>query len=153
LARLDCLVDPGCKNQTTLLGAPKADFDSSNNQEDLAMSNVSKPGKRLGAAIKLRDAALALLQEKGKPHERREGDVVFEPHTPQNPEPRLSLLLSEHPLDRRDMLSVWATLKGKHAKVMNIEWLGEVVQLVSFRRGEWESELLAMGRVGDVAAH
>jgi hypothetical protein len=117
------------------------------------MSTVSGPGKRLDAAIKLRDAALALLQEKGRPHERLEGDVVFEPHTPQNPTPRLSLSLSKHPLDQRNTLSVWATLKGEHAKVLYIEWLGEGVQLVSFRRGDWENELLAMGHAGKVAVH
>jgi hypothetical protein len=48
--------------------------------------------------------------------------------------------------DGRAVLSVWANIKDKHAKALNIEWLGEDVSFVTFRRGEWESELLAMGR-------
>jgi hypothetical protein len=117
------------------------------------MSNIARPGKRLAAAIVLRDAAMAVLQQRGKPSKHLEGHIVFEPHTAQNPEPRLSLSLSKHPLDQRNRLNVWATHKSGHAKVLNIEWLGGAVELVSFRRGEWESELLAMGRVGDVAIH
>jgi hypothetical protein len=100
---------------------------------------------RLDVAIELRDAALVVLRDQGKPREGH-GGVVFEHHTPQNPEPRLSLALSKHPLDGHNMLSVWATVNGKHAKVLNIEWLGEDASLVSFRRGEWETELFAMGR-------
>jgi hypothetical protein len=115
------------------------------------MSNISGDGRRLDAAIELRDAALALLRQKGTPG--RDGRVVFEPHTPLNPEPRLSLSLSTNHLDQRSMLSVWATLNGGHHKVLNIEWLGGTVGLVSFRRGEWEGELLAMGRAGAVAVH
>jgi len=113
------------------------------------MSNVLET--RLDAAIKLRDAALVLLKQKGK--SGREGCIVFEKHTPQNPTPRLSLSLSKHSLDQRNMLNVWAMLKGEHVKVLNIEWLGEGILLVSFRRGEWESELLAMGRATGVAVH
>ena len=41
--------------------------------------------------------------------------------------------------------SVWAMRKDKYGKVLNIAWLGDKVQLTSFRRGEWETELLAMG--------
>jgi len=44
------------------------------------------------------------------------------------------------------VLSVWANLEDKHAKVLNIEWRVDTVEVVSFWRGEWESELLAMGR-------
>jgi hypothetical protein len=107
---------------------------------------VAVKPKRLDTAIQLRDAALALLSKKGKPGEARDS-IVFEQHTTQAQTPLLSLCLSKHPRDGRAMLSVWANLKDKHAKVLNIEWLGEHVTLVSFRRGEWESELLAMGRV------
>ena len=102
------------------------------------MSNVWR-GKRLAAAINLRDAALALLRQKGNQGRGREGRLVFEEQTPENPTPLLSLSLSMHPLDKRQILSVWATLKGKHGKVLNIEWLGEEVPVVSFRRGEWEN--------------
>lgn len=117
------------------------------------MSNISTSGKRFVAATNLRDAALALLHKKGKQSQDREGRLVFEEHSPENPTPLLSLLLSTQPLDGRKMLSVWAILKGAHAKVLNVEWLGEEVQVVSFRRGEWESELLAMGRAIGVAVH
>ena len=51
------------------------------------------------------------------------------------------------------MLSAWASLKGEHGKVLNIEWLGDNIKVVSFRRGEWESELLAMSRAAGVAVH
>jgi hypothetical protein len=43
--------------------------------------------------------------------------------------------------------------RRKQAKVLSIEWLGERLALVSFRRGEWESELLAMRCAGAVAVH
>jgi hypothetical protein len=44
------------------------------------------------------------------------------------------------------MLSVWATVRGKRAKVLNIEWWdGGAVELVSFRRGPWEAELSVAG--------
>jgi hypothetical protein len=48
---------------------------------------------------------------------------------------------------RAMVLSVWANLKDKHAKVLNNEWRGDTVEVVSFRRSEWASELLAIGRV------
>jgi len=35
---------------------------------------------------------------------------------------------------------------GKHLKVLTMNWMGDVVDLVTFRRGEWEAELLAMSR-------
>jgi hypothetical protein len=44
------------------------------------------------------------------------------------------------------VLSVWTNLEDKHAKVLNIEWRVDTVEVVSFWRGEWESGLLAMGR-------
>jgi len=47
---------------------------------------------------------------------------------------------------RAMVLSVWTNLEDKHAKVLNIEWRVDTVEVVSFWRGEWESELLAMGR-------
>jgi hypothetical protein len=116
------------------------------------MTNISGPGKRLDVAMQLRDAALSVLQNRGEPSNRT-GAIVFEPHTGLNPELRLSLWLSKFPPDQRNTLSVWATLKGGHAKVLNIEWLGDRVDLISFRRGEWEGELLAMGRAGAVTVH
>jgi hypothetical protein len=36
--------------------------------------------------------------------------------------------------------------QDKHAEALNIEWRGNAVVIVSFRRGQWENELLAMGR-------
>lgn len=118
------------------------------------MSSIARPGKRLAAAINLRNAALALLHQKGKQSGGREGHFVFEEHTPENPTPLLSVSLLNHPLDRRQMvLNVWAMHNGKHVKVLNLEWLGETVQVTSFRRGEWESELLAMGRASAIAVH
>jgi hypothetical protein len=93
-----------------------ANTDLANNQEGSAMSNVSRPGKRLTAAINLRDAALALLQQKGKHGRGGEGRLVFEEHTPENPTPLLSLSLSKHPLDERPMLNVWAMLKGEQCQ-------------------------------------
>jgi hypothetical protein len=117
------------------------------------MSDGLQGGRRLGAAIRLREAGLALLQKEGKQSQTHGGAIVFEPHTPENPEPRLSLSLMKHPLDGRFMLSVWAMRKDKHAKVLNIEWFGDKVELVNFRRGEWETELLAMGRAAGSAVH
>jgi hypothetical protein len=126
---------------------------SADQYEYVSMSDTLSPGKRMSAAIDLRDAALELLKREGKPRQTIEGDVVFEPHTAENPTPRLSLLLSKRLIHGHQTLNVWATLKGGHAKVLNIEWLGGKVAVVSFRRGEWEGELLAMGRTRRVAVH
>src|SRR4051794_40514158 len=117
------------------------------------MSKVWREGGRLRAATELRDAALVVLTKRGtrpEPHEER---IVFEPHSPENPTPYLSLSLSKHPLDGHDVLNVWATRKGKHLKVLNIHSFRDGVGVVSFRRGEWESELLAMGRATAVVVH
>ena len=39
-------------------------------------------------------------------------------------------------------IDVWV----QHKKVLNIHWQeGEPVEIVSFRRGNWESELLSLG--------
>jgi hypothetical protein len=128
-------------------------YDLFRKEEHGAMSDALREGKRFGAAIGLRDAALALLQKNGRPSQAHGGSIVFELHSPDNPTPRLSLVMLKHPLDGRLMLSVWAMLKGRHDKVLNIEWLGDKVELVSFRRGEWESELLAMARAAGVTVH
>jgi hypothetical protein len=106
------------------------------------MSNISN-GRRLADAIKLRNAAVALLEKQGKPEGSR-GDLWFQRHTPKNPEPRLAVCLSKHPLHGHCMLNVWARVRGKHVKVLNTEWIGEAIDLTTFRRGEWEGELLAM---------
>jgi hypothetical protein len=118
------------------------------------MSDGFRIGRRLRAAIAVRDAAIAILQTKGERDQANHEHLVFQPHTPENPYPAISLLLSKHPLDQRFMLSVWANLKGdKYGKVLNIEWLGDRIDLVNFRRGEWESELLVLGKTGAVAVH
>jgi len=36
---------------------------------------------------------------------------------------------------------------------LTIQWVDNQVEVVSFRRGEWECELLAMARAGDIAVH
>ena len=108
---------------------------------------------RQETAISLRDAALALLHREGQPDQGRLGTKVFEPHTPQGNEPRLSLSLLQHPHNGSFHLSVWATSKGKHAKVLSINWHGERVELLGFRRGEWEAELKAMARAQGIAVH
>jgi hypothetical protein len=108
------------------------------------MSEKAQGGSRLAEAVRLRDAALALLRREGKASQDGRG-LEFEPITAGNSYPRLSLLLTKHPLDGRSMLNVWAMGKRKYEKVLNIEWLGGKFEVVSFRRGEWEPELLAMG--------
>ena len=108
---------------------------------------------RLEEAIRLRDAGLALLQREGKQSQAFGGCIEFELARPENPYPRLSLSLSKHPLDGHPMLSVWAMRKDKCGKVLNVEWLGDKVEVVSFRRGEWEAELLAMGRADGITVH
>jgi hypothetical protein len=100
--------------------------------------------KRRDQAVELRDAAIAVLRKNGK----QAGDsIVFEQHKQHEFNPRLSLRLSKHPFDAHNMLSVWTNFnKDKHAEALNIEWRGNAVVIVSFRRGQWENELLAMGR-------
>ena len=103
--------------------------------------------QRLDAAITLRDAALTILQKNGEQSNDR---LTFERHTPQNPTPRLSLASAKLP-NQVQMLSVWAMIKGKHVKALNLHWIGEQINLGTFRRGEWESELLEMARSSEVA--
>jgi len=110
------------------------------------MNEVFRTGGRIAAALIVRDAALALLEKAGKPSGDERGRIWFQQHTLENPTPHLSLSLSRHPLDGRFMLNVWCMLRGKYVKALNIEWNDEAVGIVTFRRGEWESELLAMGR-------
>lgn len=97
--------------------------------------------KRLSAAIGLRDAAVALLRNQGAA--LIDGRAWFQRHTPENPEPRLAVCLAER-TEGRQSLSVWATLRNGHVKVLTIDWFGEAVDVVTFRRGDWENELLAM---------
>jgi hypothetical protein len=99
--------------------------------------------KRREQAVELRDAAIAVLRKNGK----QAGDsIVFEQHKQNEFHPRLSLRLSKHPFDAHNMLSVWTNFNKEHAEALNIEWRGNAVDIVSFRRGQWENELLAMGR-------
>jgi hypothetical protein len=99
-------------------------------------------------ATRLREAARALLQKRGE----RDGDRVwFERHTAERPEPRLAMLLCE--INGLQCLNVWAALRGKHVKALNVVWSGDLIDVVSFRRGEWENELLAMGRTTGIAVH
>jgi hypothetical protein len=102
--------------------------------------------KRREQAVELRDA---VLRKNGK----QAGDnIVFEQHKQNEFNPRLSLRLSKHPFEAHNVLSVWTNFnedkhnKDKHAEALNIEWRGNAVVIVSFRRGQWENELLAMGR-------
>jgi hypothetical protein len=112
------------------------------------MSDRPLTPQRLATVLGLREAALALLQRRGE----QDGDRVwFGRHTAERPEPRLALLLCE--IDGLQCLNVWATLQGKHAKVLNLMWSGNLIDVLSFRRGEWENELLAMGRTTGVAVH
>ena len=57
------------------------------------------------------------------------------------------MCLSKNASDGSTWLDVWGTVKGKHSKALNIRWMGQTVDLVTFRRGEWENELLAMAGV------
>jgi hypothetical protein len=100
--------------------------------------------KRYDQAVELRDAAIAVLHKNGT----QAGDsVVFEQHKQNGFQPGLSLRLSKHPFDAHNMLCVWTNFnRDKHAEALNIEWRGNAVVIVCFRRGQWENELLAMGR-------
>lgn len=106
---------------------------------------------RLKLVISLRDAALAVLRKSGKPRNRPglSGlEIVQGPPDFVEPPIQMSSRVS---LDRGWSLpygvDVWATLRGKVMKVLNIEWGdGGTILLVSFRRGPWEAELLAMAQ-------
>jgi hypothetical protein len=105
---------------------------------------------RLDDAVRLRNAARELLRRKGV---REGGGARFNLASPTDPYPRLSLSVCRFSPDGRLSLSVWAWRGNWYGKVMNIEWLGERIELVSFKRGEWEAELLAMGGADGVAVH
>jgi hypothetical protein len=104
--------------------------------------SVHQVGVRIATAIVLREAALALLKRVGERTEDKR-EVWFERHTPLNPEPRLSACLSHYPYGHAS-LNLWATCNDKHLKVLNIAWIGDTVTLITFRRGEWERELMVM---------
>jgi len=106
------------------------------------MSADGEHGQRHRAVMELRYAALQLLGRAGERDEN--GRLWFQRHTPTNPEPRLAVLLAK--IGGYPSLNVWANLRGKHVKVLNASLLGEAVGIVSFRRGDWEDELRAMGR-------
>ncbi len=106
-------------------------------------------GRRLTSVIELRDAAFQLLRRAGENDER--GRLWFQRHTAMNPEPRLAVLLTE--IGGHPSLNVWATLRGKHVKVLNATLIGSAVDVISFRRGDWEIELRAMGRAPGVAVN
>ena len=108
---------------------------------------------RLVQATVLRDAALDLLARRGTMRNDSPRALEFEPITTDNPYPRLSLLHTNYPLHRRHILNIWSSCRGRYVKVLNIQWRGDNIELISFRRGEWEQELLAMIRAPGVAVH
>jgi hypothetical protein len=112
------------------------------------MNDRALSAQKLAAIMELRDAALALLEREG---ERQNDKVWFNRHTPENPEPRLAAVFG--PISGWPCLNVWAALRGKHTKVFNIAWMGSAIEVTSFRRGEWENELLAMGRAISIPIH
>jgi hypothetical protein len=113
------------------------------------MSEGIGRGQRLLSVIELRNAALRLLQRAGERDETSR--LWFQRHTPTNPEPRLAVLLAK--IGGYSSLNVWATLRGKHVKVLNVTLIGDAVGIISFRRGDWENELRAMGREAGVAVN
>jgi hypothetical protein len=106
------------------------------------MSVVVVHGRRYLAVMELRNAALQLLGRVGVRDEA--GRLWFQRHTSTNPEPRLAVLLTK--IGGYPSLNVWATLRGKHVKVLNATLVGDAVGIISFQRGDWEDELRAMGR-------
>jgi hypothetical protein len=98
--------------------------------------------KRIEEVVCLRDAAVQILRKRGTRGSL--GNTVFNEATPNSPYPRLSVSLNRFPPDGRFNLSVWAPRGDWYGKVLNIEWLDDHVELVSFRRGEWETNLLAI---------
>ena len=84
----------------------------------------------------LRDACLMLIARYGLATERNGThltEVVLEPF-------RIWLT----PSDARRAVDVWYAGAGD-AKVLTLCWSGDEVTVVSFRRGPWEQELLALG--------
>jgi hypothetical protein len=106
-------------------------------------------GRRLTSVIELRNAAIQLLGRAGQYDEK--GALWFQRHTAMDPEPRLTMLLTE--IGGYLSLNVWATLRGRHVKVLNVTLIGSAVDVISFRRGDWETELRAMGRAPGVAVN
>jgi hypothetical protein len=76
------------------------------------------------------------------PRQLRERDVAVQ--KPGKPLSAPITFIDETP-DRRSSDAKCMGGAPKHGKVLNIEWLGNRVELVGFRRGEWKAELLAMG--------
>ena len=113
------------------------------------MSASVRHGQRHLSVIELRNAALRLLGRAGKRDES--GDLWFQRHSPTNPEPPLVVLLAK--MGKYSSLNVWATMRGQHLKVLNVTLIGDAVSIISFRRGDWEDELRAMGREPGIALH
>jgi hypothetical protein len=104
---------------------------------------------RMARALALRNAAVSVLRRKGTRADRK-GLARLELNTQcwDDEEPPLAMSYRTS-LESRWLLphglSVWASLRGKRCKVLNIEWSDSgTTELISFRRGGWEDELLAM---------
>ncbi len=114
-------------------------------------------GKRLDSALRIRDSALEKLQVEalfvdtnlGPTLSWRKDRLTMLYRTPFQklpPVPErlkyMAALLGKQLENLSYRLDIWDTEYG--GKVLNIEWNAEGdVQLVSFRRGAWESKVLA----------
>ena len=113
---------------------------------------MNRTNERLAMVIELRDAALALVEKEGVPDEDKEGGrwCWLGRHTGKTPKARITIFLFNEYVTEAHMLNVWATVKGKNIKVLNIVWNAQKMQVVTFRRGDWENELLVMARAKTV---
>ena len=110
-------------------------------------NNLSKD--RMNDAIELRRAAMTLLENHGV-RDGSKQDLWYNRHTPQNPEPHIAINITQTAVGRQT-LNIWGRLGDKHVKVFNVDWVGETLEIVTFRRGEWENELLAMNRAPGIS--
>lgn len=111
---------------------------------------------RVKAAIEVRNAALWILKRFGEfqeiqgsyPHLRwSEGNLIISHRTPFQRMIRAggsyeAALAGQSPLNLRYGLDIWDRAVGK---VLNVEWDDDgKVELVSFRRGDWEAQILSI---------
>ncbi len=93
--------------------------------------------KRQREILELRDACMLLVAQCGNQREMNGAPIVEVTLGP------FTIWLMPGGVHRK--LDVWHASAGS-AKVLDLGWSGDKLEIVSFRRGAWEQELLGLAR-------
>ena len=114
---------------------------------------MKKSNEQLVTVIELRDAAVALVEKQGVPDENtdRVRWCWLGRHGGKTPKARIAIF--QFSLTKAHAVRVWASVKGRNIEVLNMVWSTKEMEVLTFRRGDWESELLAMTPTTSVTIH